>query len=328
LAVFFRAFTKEANSGAFGFLFRQTFPRTAVMGLSRITAFLTVALLWLCAARSASALSRAYQPLVVAVAQADAIVEAHVTTLPAPNPKTGSTAITVNRVLKGKVSEGTMEVTMSEITRYWVGIPWKEGGRYILFLQQGRGQTGFEIMDHGSRPYTDEDASEIATLIKRLPGWSKPENGLSTLLTTKRVKYRVGDEIDLHVGICNESDADIEIRYTDWPREASSKWKLEVQKEDGELIAAQPHPTITSKDIEDYFSKHGRTYAIALKPGEHHWVYLRRINTAQPGWGYKEELDFKYYPMPAPGKYTLSITGENLLGNGMLKAGSIEVTVE
>ena len=98
------------------------------MSHSRISVFLTVALLLLCAAPSASALSRAYQPLVVTVAQADAIVEARVTTLPAPNPKSGSTTITVNRVLKGNVAEGTMEVTMSEITSYWVGIPWKEGG--------------------------------------------------------------------------------------------------------------------------------------------------------------------------------------------------------
>ncbi|QIF04191.1 hypothetical protein [Roseimicrobium sp. ORNL1] len=294
---------------------------------SRIVAFLAVALL-LCAARSASALSRAYQPLVVTIAQADAIVEANVTTLSASNAKMGSTTITVNRVLKGKVAEGTMDVTMSEISRYWVGIPWKEGGRFILFLQQRRGQAGFEIMDHGSRPHTDDDASEIASLIQRLPGWSKPENGLSTLLTTERVRYRVDDEIDLCVGCRNDSDTDIKIRYTDWPRETSSRWKLEVQKEGDALIAAQPHPTITPKDIEDYFSKHGRTYAVTLKPGEHHWVYLKRINTAKPGWGYKEELDFKYYPMTSPGKYTLSVIGENLLAKGWIKAGSIEVTLE
>lgn len=297
------------------------------MGHSRITAFLTVALL-LCATRSASALSRAYQPLVVTVAQADAIVEAHITALPAPNPKMGATTITVTRVLKGKVAEGRMDVTMSEITRYWVGIPWKEGGRYILFLQQRRGQAGFEIMDDGSRPHTDEDARGIASLIQRLPGWSKPENGLSTLLTTEHVRYRVDDEIDLCIGCRNDSDTDIEIHYTDWPRETSSRWKLEVQKEGGGPIAAQPHPSITPKDIEDYFSKHGRSYAIALKPGEHHWVYLKRINTAKPGWGYKEELDFKYYPMTSPGKYTLSVAGENLLAKGWIKAGSIEVTVE
>ena len=279
---------------------------------------------------SASALSRAYRPLTILVPEADAIVEAHISTLPPLNPKTdGSTTITVtvDQVLKGEIAKGTTEVAMTSMTRFWGEVQWKEGGHYLLLLKRSESPIKFEITEVGSRTYTDDAAKEIGLLVKNMPAWSKDANGLSTLLTTEVAKYHVDDEINLWIGCRNDSKMDIQFRYTNWPRATSSKWKLEVRKEGGEIIAALPHPTLTAKDIEDYFSKHGRSYDVTLKPGEFHWFILRRVNSAKPGWGYKEELDYQYYPMTAPGKYTISVTAENLLSAGALKAGSVEVTL-
>ncbi|RBP41197.1 hypothetical protein DES53_10726 [Roseimicrobium gellanilyticum] len=279
----------------------------------------------------AHALSRSYKPLAVLVAEADAIVEAHITVLPALSSKTDGTAVItvgVDQVLKGDLAKGSTEALMTSMARFWGEVQWKEGGHYLLLLKRSSGQTKFEVTDFGSRPYSDNDAREIASLVQRLPSWSKAENGLSTLLTTEVPKFHVGDEIDLWVGCRNDSNAEITLRYTDWPRATSSKWKLEVRKEGGDSISAMPHPTLTSKDIEDYFSKHGKSYAVLLKPGEYHWFILQRISSAKPGWGYKEELDYQYYPMTAPGKYIISVSGENLLKEGVLRAGTAEVTLE
>jgi hypothetical protein len=298
---------------------------------SRLSFAILTATMLLGVSHPAHALSRAYKPLIVLVAEADAIVEAHITKLPPLDSKTDGSAIIrvgVDQVLKGEITKGSTEVMMTSMARFWGEVPWKEGGHYLLLLKRSGDQTKFEITDYGSRVYSDDQAKEIASIIQRHPAWSKAENGLSTLLTTEVVKYRVSDEIDLWIGCRNDSKADIELHYADWPRATSAKWKLEVRKEGGEPIKAQAHPTVTQKDIEEYFPKHGRSYSVTLKPGEFHWFTLQRINSAKPGWGYKEELDYQYYPMTSPGKYTISVTGENLLKDGVLKAGSATVGLE
>jgi hypothetical protein len=279
-----------------------------------------------CSSAPAHAFSRSYLPLAAIVPQSDAIVEAHITSTLASTVKTGAVTITVDKVLKGSLPKGAATVKL--LNPYHLDFQIKEGGRYLLFLKLPPGETTYEVMEYGSRNYTDKDAAEIPNAIKLAPAWAKPENGLSTLLTTESFKYRVGDEINLWVGCRNDSPSDIEIKYTDWPLATHSVWKLEVRHENSGLVTAQANPTVTAQDIDDYFSKHGRTYAVTLKPGEYHWVCIQSINTAKPGWGYKEALDFKFYPMISPGKYTVSVVGENLLKAGVLKAGSVEVTVE
>jgi hypothetical protein len=279
-----------------------------------------------CSGPSVHGFSRAYVPLAAIVPQSDAIVEAHIHTSLANAVKTGAVTITVDNVLMGSLPKGTAEVKIPN--PFVLEFQIKEGGRYLLFLKLSSGGTSYELMGYGSRYYSEKDAAEIANVIKLAPAWAKTEEGFSTILTSESFKYRVGDEINLWVGCRNDSAADIEIKYTDWPLATHSMWKVDARHEKDGIIVAQPNPTVTAKDIDDYFSKHGRTYAVALKPGEQHWVCLQRINTAKPGWGYKEELDFKYYPMTSPGKYILSVTGENLLAKGWIKAGNIEVTLE
>ncbi|MBL0217030.1 MAG: hypothetical protein IPQ07_24540 [Myxococcales bacterium] len=63
-----------------------------------------------------------------------------------------------------------------------------------------------------------------------------------------------------------------------------------------------------------YFEKHGNAFTSKLEPGAGVMITLTRITTAQTGWGYKEDLGFKHYPVEKPGAHTIAADCVNFFG--------------
>jgi hypothetical protein len=119
----------------------------------------------------------------------------------------------------------------------------------------------------------------------------------------------VGESIILWAGYRNVSRHDVALRYRDWPLESHTHWDLRVDWVGAGSVAPRPHPHVNGAAIRDFFSRNPHRFDMTVKPGESFFLYVDRINSAEPGWGYKERLDFRYYPMAAPGEYAISAVG-------------------
>jgi hypothetical protein len=80
-------------------------------------------------------------------------------------------------------------------------------------------------------------------------------------------------------------------------------------------VAPIGHPHVDSAAIRDFFARNPHRFDLALKPGES-FLCLDRISSAEPGWGFKERIDFRYYPMAAPGEYAISAVGRFVHSGG------------
>lgn len=277
----------------------------------------------------ANAFQRIHLPLNVAVVQADAIIEARTTRVPQNfHPSGDSAEVEIKRVFKGSLKPGIFTIQLHSLHVMALGRLQLEKD-YIFFLRSiGTETPKFEVMFDGTRLHTDADVRLIASAVELSPAWSQTQNGLSTLLTAGKFRIKAGEELNLWVGFKNTSNKSITFKYHDWPLETHTYASLDIKPETGDNIKAIPHPTLTQEEINDYFSKFPRSYEITLKPQEEHFFALPKINSAKPGWGYKEKLDFKYYPITKPGKYTITATMHHFLHDSLLIAGGLTVWME
>jgi hypothetical protein len=74
-------------------------------------------------------------------------------------------------------------------------------------------------------------------------------------------------------------------------------------------------PTSTAPRSETSSPGNPHRFDLALKPGESFFC-LDRISSAEPGWGFKERIDFRYYPMAVPGEYAISAVGRFVHSGG------------
>jgi len=123
-------------------------------------------------------------------------------------------------------------------------------------------------------------------------------------------------EINLLVLMRNTGQSAVDFTYKSWPEEEQSKCSLQIENLASKKRVEAKEVPIAKKDIVDYFSKHGRSYQTKIEPGESHLHRLPRVTTAGRGWGYKEELGFRYYPLSQPGEHSISAECSNLLGPG------------
>jgi hypothetical protein len=277
----------------------------------------------------ANAYSPPYVPLNLAVAQAEAIVEAHITRIPQRLSRASgdSAEVIIKRVLKGALKPGVFTVHLQPLHDVALG-KLQLGKDYILFLRAvGADSQKFEVMLDGTRLRVEEDIQLITTAVELSPAWSEPQDGLSTLLTAEKFRIKVDEELDLWMGYRNTSIQNITLKYRDWPLDVHTYWKLTIDSKAGNVVEAVPHPTLTRQSINDYFSRSARSYEIILEPQKEYFFGLKRVNSANPGWGYKEEVDFKYYPM-AKGKYTITATNLNFLNDVSITATGLTVWLE
>ena len=66
-------------------------------------------------------------------------------------------------------------------------------------------------------------------------------------------------------------------------------------------------------------------FDVTLEQREIFPLFVDRLTSAESGWGYKERLDFGYYPMTRPGRYRITVTAH---GSGeTASAEPFEVTL-
>jgi hypothetical protein len=82
-----------------------------------------------------------------------------------------------------------------------------------------------------------------------------------------------------------------------------------VERTGAGAVESIAHPHVDMTQIREFFSRNPHRFEQRLRPGETFFLYLDRVNFAEPGWGYRERLDFRYYPMAMPGEYTISAVG-------------------
>jgi hypothetical protein len=163
-------------------------------------------------------------------------------------------------------------------------------------------------------------------------------NGLQTVLvpdhegavpgTGDPFRYQVGEPILAWAGYRNTSRRDILLRYRDWSLSSHTHWVLHVERAGGSPVESLPHPHVDAARIRDFFSRNGHRFDHNRKPGKAFFLYLDRVNVAEAGWGYRERLDFRYYPMSSPGEYAISAVGRLFHAGPALTSRRFRIWVE
>jgi hypothetical protein len=299
--------------------------------LSRIVQVAMMFLLFFALTQTATAYKRRAWPVSVAAVQADAIVVARITKVPlgAKQASDPVAEIEISEVLKGKLQKGELNILNNRDLFYEPVGPLEMAAQYLLFLRPSRQDPSKqEIMLDGTQRYTGEAVATVKSLLVATPPWSDPQEGVATILVPEKNRIKTDDDLTLFFGCRNQSDKNVVLRYSDWPLETHTRWELGITSPDGKKIAPLKHPTLTQQMIVDYFSKFPRAYEVKLEPGQEHFFVLSRVNSAQPGMGHKEELDFRFYPMAQPGAYEITASGFHLFGTTPLLSKPLRIWVE
>jgi len=171
-----------------------------------------------------------------------------------------------------------------------------------------------------------------------VPPWSDAPDGLAAILLPDHeaaagegqdpFRYRAGDPILVWAGYRNRSSRAIVLRYRDWPLASHTHWELRVERAGAGAVSPVAHPHVDAAAIQDFFSRNPHTFEVTLEPGATFFLFVDRINSAEPGWGYKERLDFRFYPMSTPGEYAISAIGRFFHPAPALTTRALRVWVE
>lgn len=253
-----------------------------------------------------------------ALGRADLVVRATVTSVPAAGP----VLVQSLEALVGKAPAAPFEVdgfARGDTRLRCGGTPPRAGDALLLLLYEPRGAVKrFSLIDEvdGAVPLASPQASALLGLVKERAStpFVDAGPGLAVKLFASSQRVPAGANVDLAVLLRNTGEGPLQFSYRDWPREAASACRITATR-DGVVIPSRRNP-ISDADIADFFSKHGRSYELALAPGEAREFLLPRFHTAAPGWGYKEEQDFLFQPLEAAGRYELVATCRNLPAPG------------
>jgi len=206
------------------------------------------------------------------------------------------------------------------VVRMCGGYAVEVGKRYVFLLwSPPAGERAYRLLDPyaGVRPHSpDVEQTYASAIAKPHPhSASTTSGGLATQLVLAPDAATAGD-VDLLVVMRNVGAKPITYRYSPWPRATQSRCELSiVHARTKQRVAARRVP-IAERDIAAYFTKHAHAWEVTILPGAAHVQTLSRVTTAKPGWGYKEELGFVYYPIATPGEHAISATCRNLFGPG------------
>lgn len=225
----------------------------------------------------------------------------------------GRARVKVLEVLDGQVPDTVLTVNGPETAkeapvRILCGVPTMEvGSRYLLLLWRGVGaDPTYDLVDEAGGIQAEARRAELVKAIahKRPAAPWLAQGPVATRLVVTSPPGAA--ELDLAVLARNISAKELEWRYASWPDSERSSCALSfVSLTTGKTIPAVPVP-IAREDIAAYFSKHGDRYTLKLAPRAVGFVRLGRVTTAAQGWGYKEVLDFKYYPAPRSDTFAVS----------------------
>ena len=205
------------------------------------------------------------------------------------------------------------------------------GHRYLALLDSRVGAGPLRLVDRhgGLLEVTPEVRAKVAEgLTRPLPAsaWKDGPEGLQTriaLLPPEPSGVGPG-EVNLLVLYRNVGAKEVKFAYSSWPLETMSRCNVELVNVATRAKVEPRDVPIAKQDIAAYFPRYGRKFDWSTAPGEQSLFRLPRVTTAEPGWGYKEELGFRYYPAPA-GRYTLSVECVNFIAGGALSTGPMEL---
>jgi hypothetical protein len=264
--------------------------------------------------------SRPYTPLTVSIARADVISAVRVLSGPVPVPSQGPARVQIApvRTFKGSPTGTDLTLVLAPFERDLV-YRLAAGREYVLFLGRTGAPGEYRLTDETVLPYDESLATRLGGAVPLVPAWSDASAGLTSIvvpdhepsIADARVpfRYRVGEPILLWSGYRNVSERDIVLRYRTWPLESHTCWHLRVERTGAGVVESMAHPHVDMTQIREFFSRNPHRFEQRLRPGETFFLYLDRVNVAEPGWGYRERLDFRYYPMTIPGEYTISAVG-------------------
>ncbi|MFQ5511419.1 MAG: hypothetical protein ACE5EO_06175 [Candidatus Krumholzibacteriia bacterium] len=283
------------------------------------------------AAAVVNAYDRRYLPLNAAVGVADVIVVAAVEAAPDGSVRHDreSAAIRVLEILKGDVTSDRLTVSLHP--GHWRALGrWNAGDRHIVFLREPRPAAGrmMEVMLDGTCPYEASTARSVRFAADELPSWSGSQRGVATLLVPEKFRVDPGEDIDLWIGYKNVTSRDVVLSYRNWPLESHTYWELWVESDAAGTVSPVSHPHVSPAEVTEYFSTNPHLFELTLEPGQTYFFPLLRVNSAEHGWGYKERLDFKYYPMKAPGRYSITALGHHVRRDTMTRAEPLQVWIK
>lgn len=254
--------------------------------------------MWLLAiGTAASACDRAVPPAAGLAAAADAVVIGH----------GDRDRLVVDLVLRGEVGADALEVRVEKLCGRVDAL---DTAPFAYHLR--RDPDAWVVLADGRAPAGLKVPTEIVAAVARAgnTAWSPVSDGWSTMIVEELARAGEPPGTSLTAVIRNHSPASRTLQWRDWPREQASHVTLAVAGPAGSVAAV---PTqITPDAVQAYFEPNGRAFEIALEPGEF-WLFpLATIDAAPEGWGYKEALNFSYYPLVAPGKYEIVARFRNL----------------
>jgi hypothetical protein len=271
----------------------------------------------------ASAYQRMKEPYAVALMKADHIVIVQVSSV--TSRQTGDfndpfqVAFKTLSNLKGMLDPSIQTLPLHR--HYSTDIASLEPGKkFIFFIFKG------SLLMDGTQAHSKHYEQKIIDDIRRLPAWSKPQDGLSTAIVPEEFTIAESDNLDASFLVKNVGSRGILLKYHNLPLQSQTHWKLRISRETGDLVVPLPHPHLTQASMKEFEATQRHSYDTVLQPGQIVSFYLPRINSAEPGWGYKSELDFKYYPLPA-GRYQMAAESHELLPGHILTTSPVRFQI-
>jgi len=288
------------------------------MPILRNLTVMFVILVALLSVRDAQACDRRKLPPAIRLAMADLVVEARVDLV-----SKGRATVVPTAVRKGTRPNGQMQLdgvttSLEAMLRCEGGVNVERGKTYLFLLfDRLPGEASWRTIDlvDGVVELGDPVVGEIMRTNGASTPWTRGADGLWLKAVVAKSVFAVNEEIDVLMLFRNAAAARRNLRYRSWPPSERSSCRLE-----GAGIIGVPVP-IAQTDIDEYFARVGPSYDFDLGPGETLEWNLDRVTTAARGWGYKERLDFQYFPMK-PGRYEVTVTcrgfgGESLRAQGL-----------
>lgn len=297
------------------------------MSIKRLSLAVVVLLV---AIAKANACSRIYTSIESTITIADTIFVGTVKSV----TKDGLLQVDVQETLKGRVNEkvklkgfpykSSAVTSMCEIQVASVG------AKYYFFAFDKRYGQNYHIASNLSDavyPANQRRRKTIKELLaKEAPSsdWRfSASTGLYARLVTGKRSYKGKEELNLSIIFLNHTNRNLTLNYRTWPKSEHSYCNLLISSKKGK-VAAVPVPIDRSK-IENYFSKHGHRYDHVLTKDSSFEFGISSISTAQKGYGYKEKLNFQYYPL-SPGSYNIAASCKNFFG-ATINTNSIKVKI-
>lgn len=196
---------------------------------------------------------------------------------------------------------------------------------YLLYL--GRGPEGRYRLQRAFSADDTERLEILRKLLPHVPSWGAPRQGLSAMLVTDMPRVAAGDEIKVSLGLKNVGDVPLHLHYGG-TRDQRSHFTLSIAGPDGRLVGARPHPELDQDSMDHFFRHMSAVKTLTLEPGEANFMPTEPINSARGGWGYKERLDFSYYPMPQRGRYRIVGKAHRFLAGTAPETRPLEIWVD